>query len=139
IAGNHPNEDLVKLCSQYPHIQLISDWNNARIMEAIRDAHINVLPTFQGTGIKLKLLNALFCGRFCIVNETMVAQTGLESECIIANTPEKLNAAIEKFWKINFEETDIELRKKLLEGGLFSNEGNARKIQDILKTKNASE
>ena len=42
------------------------------LQQLIQDAHIHVLPSFQQTGLKLKLLNALFKGRHCIVNDAEI-------------------------------------------------------------------
>ncbi len=57
-------------------------------------AQINVLPTFQATGIKLKLLMALYTGRHCIVNQPMVDNTGLEELCSIQNTAEEMKPVV---------------------------------------------
>ncbi len=45
--------------------------------ELIREAQINILPSFNTTGIKIKLLNAIFNGRHCLVNPAAIAGTGL--------------------------------------------------------------
>lgn len=128
IAGNNPSGELVKACQKHPHIRLVDDWNNARIMDAISKAHINVLPTFQGTGIKLKLLNALFRGRFCIVNPMMVNQTGLEEACIVAKDADEMVHAIEVCWQQSFREKDISRRSDILASGIYDNLRNADEI-----------
>ena len=35
----------------------------------IAKAQINILPSYTHTGIKIKLVNAIFNGRHCLVNE----------------------------------------------------------------------
>lgn len=132
IAGNHPSDELKKACQKYPHITLVDSWSNEQIMEAIGKAHINVLPTFQGTGIKLKLLNALYCGRFCIVNPVMVHQTTLEKACIISETSEQMVADIQQYWQMTFGADELQVRKQLLENSLFSNSKNADIIIRLL-------
>lgn len=72
-------------------------------MKLIQEAHINLLPTFQNTGIKLKLLNALFNGRFCIVNSMMTEHTGLEKYCEIADDPQMMSEIISQKWKLSFQ------------------------------------
>lgn len=135
IAGNNPSDELIKACQKHSHIKLVDNWNNVQIMDAISKAHINVLPTFQGTGIKLKLLNALYCGRFCIVNPLMVDNTTLESACIIAPDAASMIVEIEKYWKKSFSESDIAQRKTLLVGSFFNNEANAHSIMALLAQK----
>ncbi|MCC6817450.1 MAG: glycosyltransferase [Bacteroidia bacterium] len=132
IAGSHPSDELIKACQKYAHIQLIDNWSNAEIMEAISNAQINVLPTFQGTGIKLKLLNALYCGRFCIANELMIHNTTLENACILADKGEEMVEKIKHYWQEKFTENDLQNRVKILSESLFDNEKNARLIIDLM-------
>lgn len=132
IAGNHPSDELKKACQKYPHISLVDHWSNEQIMDAISKAHINVLPTFQGTGIKLKLLNALYCGRFCIVNPIMVHQTTLEKACIISETAEDMVADINQYWQKTFSSEHLQERKQILDNSLFSNQANGAVIARLL-------
>lgn len=135
IAGNNPSAELLKACQKHSHIKLIDNWNNEQIMDAVSKAHINVLPTFQGTGIKLKLLNALYCGRFCVVNPTMVNSTSLESACIIAKDATEMIKEIEFYWKKSFSDADIAERKNILQNSIFDNSSNAAIISEYLSTK----
>lgn len=132
IAGNNPSDELIKACQKHQHIKLVDNWTNSQIMDAIGKAHINVLPTFQGTGIKLKLLNALYCGRFCIVNPTMVVNTTLEKTCIISENSEQMVADIEDYWQKQFTKEDVIARKDLLDNSLFCNDKNAQTIIQLL-------
>ncbi len=130
IAGSDPLDELVRACLKHKHIRLVDTWTHAQVMEAVQQAHINVLPTFQGTGIKLKLLNSLFGGRYCIVNPTMVNHTGLEHACIIAENPQEMVAQINQCWQKPFTEKHIEERTKVLNQSLFNNKKNG---MDMLK------
>ena len=132
IAGSSPSEELKKVVQKYPHIQLIDNWNNEQIMDAVSKAQMNILPTFQGTGIKLKLLNALYAGRFCLVNPIMVKNTTLEDACIISENADAMVLDIQKYWKQNFGEAEITSRKNILNNSLFSNDKNAQIILEIL-------
>jgi len=76
IAGSHPSNELLKSIEGKPHIQLLNHLNSEEMLNYVQDAQINILPTFQSTGIKLKLINSLYVGRFCIANNLMVAHTG---------------------------------------------------------------
>ena len=101
-------------------------------MEAlIRDAHICLIPTFQDTGLKLKLLASLFSGRFCLTNTPMVHKTGLEHLCHIADTPDEMIKLINELYFQDFTSEEIEKRKNILEDA-FSNRRNALKIIHIL-------
>ncbi len=127
IAGSKPSAELIKAAKGKQNIELRDDLTPLQIHKLIHQAQCNVLPTFQATGIKLKLLSSLFAGRFCIVNKAMVENTGLESLCIIANTPEKMKEKIKGVMSKDFPKREIEKREKaLLEN--FSNRKNAEKI-----------
>lgn len=132
IAGNNPSSELKDICAKYAHIQLISNWNNDQIVDAIHQAQMNVLVTFQATGIKLKLLNALFNGRFCVVNHQMVEQTGLENTCLIAKNAKQMIEIIQAKLDTDFETKDILNRIEILNNEMFSNTINAQKIIDLI-------
>ncbi|MDC0467848.1 glycosyltransferase, partial [Bacteroidia bacterium] len=72
IAGNNPPKELITLCNMHQNVELKYNLSTDEIHQLIENAHINVLYTNQNTGIKLKLLNALYLGRFSIVNSLMV-------------------------------------------------------------------
>ena len=131
IAGNNPSPALIKAASEKRNITLKANIPTSEIDQLIADAHVNILPTFQATGIKLKLLAALFRGRFALVNPPMVANTGLESVCVIGETAPALKSQLLKLFREDFDRTEIEKRKELL-AQKFSNKRNAEKIISLL-------
>lgn len=131
IAGNNPSLALKHEIENHPQITLNDKADSGQILSLISNAHINVLPTFQNTGIKLKLINSLFIGRHCLVNDKMVKNTGLEHLCTLANSPDEIVKAIKKLWKTPFTEKDIEDRKEVLTKD-FSNTENVKLITALL-------
>ncbi len=131
LAGSNPSRDLIEACKNKAHVTLLSNISSEDIMQHLQDAQINVLPTFQSTGIKLKLLAALFSGKHCLVNTPMVEGTGLEQLCVVKDSPSQLSSAIDELAETEFGITQIEIRKEVLKP--FSNENG---IQKILKTIN---
>jgi hypothetical protein len=115
----------------YSHIQLIANPAHEQMESLIQDAQLTIIPTFQDTGLKLKLLASLFSGRFCIANSKMIDQTGLEHLCLLANTPQEMVDTIEELFDKDFTAEEIEKRKAVLEKE-FSNWGNAMKIIGLL-------
>lgn len=93
-------------------------------------AHINTLFTFQKTGIKLKLLNALYKGKFIISNSLLVEDTGLESLCEIANTKKEILTKTNEIFMKDFETREIDKRIEKLK--LFSPEISAKKMVDLI-------
>ena len=114
IAGSNPSKELIKSVEQHPNIQIETNLAVEEINNLIENAQINLIPTFQDTGIKLKLINALYKGRFCIVNNKMVKDTGLEDLCIIADDPQLMKQQIRKMYDTHFDESEIEKRKQIL-------------------------
>jgi hypothetical protein len=131
IAGLEPPQHLINLINKHKNIELIENPDDEKMSGLIRNAHINVLATFQATGLKLKLLNCLYQGRFCLVNPEMVQGTGLESLCEIAASAEEFKNQVEILFAKSFDLSKINLRQKLLEEN-YSNRKNAERLVDLI-------
>ena len=132
IAGKNPHPKIRAACASKSHISLIENPNGETMNRLIGEAHIITLPTFQESGIKLKLLYALFGGRFIVANPPMLYGTGLEELCTIAHNREEFKQKILLLMTAEFDEDEIQKRKdKLVQ--LYSNANNAVKIMDILR------
>ena len=131
IAGKEPSERLLQLAKQYENITIKANPNEVEMVDLIQNAQINVLLSFQRAGMKLKLLNALYRGRHCVVNRFMVQNTGLESLCYVKNTSRDIRTFVESLMNVQFSNKQISERKTILERD-FSNQSNAAKIVEIL-------
>ena len=127
IAGLNPSESLKKLVADYTHIELIANPPQAEMEALIRNAQINVLVTFQATGLKLKLLNTLYNGRWMLVNREMLAGTGLESLCEIAVDATEMKEKIISFFNIEFDQNQLLARSELLQKR-FSDTANVKML-----------
>lgn len=125
IAGKNPSKSLVRLAKTCQQIRLIANPDDATMSGLLRDAHINLMVTFQPTGLKLKLLNALFNGRFCLVNEAMLAGTGLTSLCSVAATPGQFREEIRRLFTCTFTEEETGKRRDIL-SKIYSNRENGK-------------
>lgn len=130
IAGNKPSAELIAACNVHENVELLAGISSDKIIELLEKAQINILPTFQSTGIKLKLLAALFRGKHCLVNTPMVEGTGLETLCHIANSAEEILSKIKQLENQIFLDTEIQQRKEKLIP--FSNLESAKKIIAVL-------
>ena len=133
IAGSDPSSMLVELVKKNRNIELRINPGELEMMRLIRNAHVNLLPTFQNTGTKLKLLNALFNGRYVLVNSPMVENTGLGDLCIVREKSEEMKQAVVELMEQSFEAADIQHRKEVL-GKSYSNAANAAQLIEILYT-----
>lgn len=131
IAGLDPSERLLKIAKKHSNVTLVANPDDAEMIELLRNAQVNILVTNQPTGLKLKLLNALYNGRFCLVNSDMVKGTSLESLCVVADEPEEMIAEIKRLMEEDFTEEDIDERDAQMRQ-LYDNESNARKIIEAI-------
>ncbi|MGP8215820.1 MAG: hypothetical protein ACLQQ4_09680 [Bacteroidia bacterium] len=113
------------------NVKFINSPTGDELMKLIQNAHINVLPTFQPTGIKHKLINALFTGRFCLVNPTMVEGIGLDKLCHIATDAAGMQGAVSALFLQDFRREEIVKRKEILEQ-TYSNRKNAEKLVRVI-------
>ena len=127
VAGLNPPDKLVKLAEKHPNVTLVANPDDAEMIDLLRQAQVNILVTKQPTGLKLKLLNALYNGRFCLVNSDMVKGTSLEALCVVADEPEQMISEIKRLMEEDFTEEDIEERDAQMRQ-LYDNESNAQKI-----------
>lgn len=131
IAGKNPPESLKRRVVDIPHASLVANPDMEVMDHLIQDAQINLIPTFQPTGLKLKLLASLFLGRHCITNSPMVANTGLAHLCYIADNVGEMVKLIQQKFEEEISQEEINQRKEVLETQ-FSNEYNAQKIYEII-------
>jgi hypothetical protein len=131
IAGKNPSAALHNLAARNPNIILKANIPTLEIDELIRGAQINVLPTFQATGIKLKLLAALYHGRHCVVNTPMVRNTGLETLCLVYDDAESMRNGLKACFAKPFDRNDIAAREALLYPN-FSNRVSVQKLMELI-------
>ncbi|MGN6193828.1 MAG: glycosyltransferase [Ginsengibacter sp.] len=127
ITGKNPSSFLKTEIEKNKNVQLIENPSQEKMEELIKNAHIHLLPSFNSTGIKIKLLNALFNGRFIITNAASVEGTGLETLCQLAETPNSYIKLITELFQIPFTENEINSRKKILKT-MYDNEKNAKQL-----------
>jgi predicted nucleic acid-binding protein len=131
VAGMNPPDNITRLAEQHKNIRIVANPDDAEMFDLIGNAHINILVTFQATGLKLKLLNTLYRGRFCLVNDKMLNGTGLEDLCITAKSSKEFKQKLKILFKKNFTASEIELRNKVLERR-YSNDRNAQILLELV-------
>ncbi len=127
ITGKNPSVRLQKLAGEHQQICIVANPPEKMMQDMIAKAHINILPSFSNTGIKIKLLNALYNGRHCLVTPATVDGTGLEELCHITDTAESMKQRIEALYHQPFTEREMQDRAVVLTQ-MFSNERNAHAL-----------
>lgn len=127
IAGKNPSSFLKIEIEKNKNTELFENPSQEKMEELIKNAHIHLLPSFNSTGIKIKLLNALFNGRFIITNAASLEGTSLETLCSIAETPNEYIERIKELFQASFNEKEIIARNEILKT-MYDNEKNGRQL-----------
>ena len=131
IAGKNPSKKLEQLAHKHQHTCLVANPSEKEMQDMIGKAHLHVLPSFNNTGIKLKLLNALFNGRHCLVNGAAVEGSGLENYCTLAEDEIAFQQKIEALYLQPFTQQQMQQRQQLLQT-IYNNESNAKQLMTFL-------
>lgn len=131
VAGKDPSQKLQEAIQQHPHTCLTANPTEKEMQDLIAKAQLHILPSLNNTGVKLKLLNALFNGRHCIVNGAGVAGSGLEKACHVATDAASFKQLITELYQQPFTEQEKEERQGLLQT-MYNNEANAKKLIALL-------
>ncbi len=135
IAGKNPSDKLVAMAERSSNVHLIANPSEEKMEELIQKAHVHLLPALKPCGLKLKLLYALYAGRFCLVNEEMTGGTNLKDICEIANSNEMFVEKLKDLVNKPFTQTMINERKNLLDL-YYAPSRNALLFKELLNIKN---
>lgn len=131
VAGMKPREKFKKLAETYPNVILVANPGDDKMFDLIRNAQVNVLVTFQATGLKLKLLNTLYNGRFCLVNDAMIKGTSLDTLCVTGNTAEELRTRLMDLAGQDFMPEEANRRSEFLKER-YDNLVNGQKMLELI-------
>lgn len=96
IAGRNPSSEIIKYCGCHPNIEVAASPSPEEMAGLMNSARVSLLLTFQPTGLKLKLLNAIERSAHIVVNRAMLAGSGLDACVTVADSPEEIASAISR-------------------------------------------
>jgi hypothetical protein len=133
IAGLNPPRNLINLINNGHgrDVELISNPDDETLDALIKNAQINISITAQKTGLKLKLLNTLYNGRHCLVNEKMLSGSKLDELCVIANDHASMKRKIKSLFNKEFNEGNINTRKRKLTA-IYNNGHNVEQLIELI-------
>lgn len=131
IAGDGAKNTLKKAIDKNKNIELREGLSPTEIDDLIQMANVNLLPTFQPTGIKLKLINCLYKGKHLLANEEMVKGTGLADALNVANSGIEMARKLNQLMQTPFEKADVEKRVQII-GSQFDTKKNIETLIDLL-------
>lgn len=123
IAGKNPDNTLHEKISQTPGVALVANPSQEEMERLITYARINLLLTFQNTGIKLKLIYSLMKGHgHCLVNTMMIPEQEFKELCVIADEKEAQIAAIRELYDKPLRPEALKWRQQALRGMGYDNQ-----------------
>ncbi len=132
VAGRKPSAKLKELVSKFKNVKLVANPDNATLNQLIQNAQVNLIPSFNCTGVKLKLLNAIGGGRHILANTAGVAGSGLETLCHIADSPEEFVQSLKKLYTEPFTFEEKIIRQQRV-ASVYNNARNAVKLSAWLQ------
>lgn len=129
IASGSGGKYVRKLIGESENISFVRLDGFEHLKELLQKAHINIVWSLQRSGTKLKLLNALFYSRFCVVNNNIMDDANVKALCVTAATKTELIKAVDKLFSVQFEDSDM--RGNILEVYL-NDEKNASLLSKAL-------
>ena len=127
VAGKNPSRKIVETARKDRNIRLVPNPDAEQMRLLTQNAQVHVLPTFQSTGIKLKLLNVMFNGRHVLVNPAMVKHTGLEPFAISCQTSARWQEAVAAHWETPFSRDALKMRAAHLHAS-FNNQTSLHQL-----------
>ena len=127
IIDEEVKDDLV-MFNIFSYI-LVENPDDETLQTLIRNAQINILVTAQSTGLKLKLLNALFNGRYCVVNDKMVEGLDVNDLCYVANNAMEIKTIVSDLMTKPFVEEQVAIRKSRMEAFYNSSHSTDRLVE----------
>jgi hypothetical protein len=131
IAGLNPSSQLKELANKYSHVSIVANPDDDAMNKLMHSAHIHFLYTNQTTGLKLKLINALYKGRFILLNKNMLHGVDAAEQCIIADNTNDFIVKINELMNKNFMPELLQQRQDFLKQR-FSNEQNIEKLLSLI-------
>jgi hypothetical protein len=131
IAGKNPSKKLIDLSHKYMHTCIAINPSDAEMKDLVQKAQINILPSINATGVKLKLLNSLYNGRFCITN--VKGANGFDNKDLFmyADDAQTMKKLISDYFFVPFTEKEETKRKEILTNK-YDLDNNATRLLKLL-------
>lgn len=130
VAGKNPEKSLKDKLKGVANIQLVENPNEQELKQLIQSAKMNCLPTFQSTGVKLKLIRALIQGNFVLVNPSMLEGTDLGRYCELATSQVEWREKIKAILQKDLNQSEI-LERQNAVATMFNNQASAMIMKEL--------
>ncbi len=131
IAGLNPPRSLWRIVAECPLAEMIANPDDDKLNDLIKNAHVNIFFTNQATGLKLKLLNAIYNGRFVLTNDKMLSGSNLNKLCVLANGVPEMKIQLAELMKKRFT-TTMKVERQVYMQNIYMNGNNVEKLIDLI-------
>ena len=130
VAGRTDDKKLLEKIEVAKNLKFISLQTQDQLDDLLQRAHMNIFWSNNASGIKIKLLNALYNGRFCLVNQPVVEGSGLEDLCEVVDDEKALVYKAIQLMDIEFSDEQFLHRKEKM--APYDVRQNTRRLLEIL-------
>jgi len=119
VASDRAGDDVKKKIHNIGNINIVPIETSENLHLLFENAHANILLSYQNSGTKVKLFNALYNSRFVIINQNITDDPALISLCRLGITSDEIRQRIIEAAAENYNENEI--RSKVLEKNYADN------------------
>lgn len=130
VAGRNPPKGLVSEMEADHNCTIIANPTEAYLEQLIGKAQVNLVPALHPSGVKLKLLHALFRGRHVVANAAAVSGSGLQEAVHLAEDVAAFKQQIGALMQQPFGPREIKERAQWL--AQYDTAVNAQKLATML-------
>ncbi len=129
VASDRAGDDLKKKISSIENISLVPIETTENLHSLFEHAHANILLSYQNSGTKVKLFNALYNSRFVVINQNITDDKALMNLCRLGSTSDEIRQQIIETAGQDYNE--YETRKDILEKN-YSDDTKAEEMSKII-------
>ncbi|MGK6343418.1 hypothetical protein ACMGDK_14360 [Chryseobacterium sp. DT-3] len=129
VASDRAGDDLKKKINNIGNISLVPIETSENLRRLFENAHANILLSYQNSGTKVKLFNALYNSRFVIINQNITDDPVLMSLCRLGSTSDEIRQRIIESAAEVYNENEI--RSKILDKN-YSDHAKAEEISKVI-------
>ena len=129
IAGLNPSKNLKSKIANISNIQLIESPHQDELKKLIANAKLNLFFSNHSSGVKLKLINALFNANHCLIGKEFVVNDDFKHVCTVVEQHE-WEEKILKLFKTPFDKNSLEKRNRVLMN--YSNDFNLNSLCKVI-------
>lgn len=129
VASDRAGEDLKKKINHIANISLVPIETTENLHHLFENAHANILLSYQNSGTKVKLFNALYNSRFVIINQNITDDSALMGLCHFGSNSDEILQRITETATRSYHEN--ESRKEVLERN-YSDSAKAEEMAKVI-------